>query len=258
MRTRVALCFEMPTHMLTLKGCLLWGLCLPVVPCILKHTFLWHSNQIVLSSVKVTLLKSLLLSTHCSANTRQATRFATQTIWQYWGSHFLHPHFFLAHLIIAVDNWTPSLLYRSFWSPEIVNWNCKLKSIRINCLWPWWSFQLTFYQPRSIDRLPTFFRRWKSSVPTWRLVYGPKLVCLLGIHPCCTFLQLIAAYKLLCYHRRNLFVCVSSIARPSGRNWVGLYEEGVRYRGHCCFQYMYNTCNIFPQLTVASWLQFWR
>ena len=35
--------------------------------------------------------------------------------------------------------------------------------------------------------------------------------------------------KLLCCRRRNLFVCVSRIARPSGRNWVGLYEGGVRY-----------------------------
>ena len=63
-----------------------------------------------------------------------------------------------------------------------------------------------------------------------------------------------AAYKLLCFHRRNLFVCVSRIARPSGRNWAGLYEGGVRYGGHCCFQCMYLTCNIFPQLTVANWL----
>ena len=36
---------------------------------------------------------------------------------------------------------------------------------------------------------------------------------------------LFATYKLLCYHRRDLFVCVSHIARPSGRNWVGLYER---------------------------------
>ena len=36
--------------------------------------------------------------------------------------------------------------------------------------------------------------------------------------------QFFAAYKLLCYHRWNLFVWVSHIARPSGRNWVGLYE----------------------------------
>ena len=39
--------------------------------------------------------------------------------------------------------------------------------------------------------------------------------------------------------RRNLFVCVSRIARPSGRNWVDLYDWGVRYGGHCCFQYMW-------------------
>ena len=39
-----------------------------------------------------------------------------------------------------------------------------------------------------------------------------------------------AAYKLLCYHRRNLFVCVSRIARPSGKNWVGLYEGGRSIR----------------------------
>ena len=45
--------------------------------------------------------------------------------------------------------------------------------------------------------------------------------------------SLFAAYKLLCYHRRNLSVCVSRIARPSGRNWVGLYEGGVRYGGQC-------------------------
>ena len=37
----------------------------------------------------------------------------------------------------------------------------------------------------------------------------------------CSFLQLT---KLLCYRPRDLFVCVSRIARPSGRNWVGLYE----------------------------------
>ena len=49
---------------------------------------------------------------------------------------------------------------------------------------------------------------------------------------------LVAAYKLLCYHRRNLFVCVSRIARPSGRDWVGLYEGDVRYGGHGCFKYM--------------------
>ena len=28
----------------------------------------------------------------------------------------------------------------------------------------------------------------------------------------------------LCCHRRNLFVCVSRITRPSGKNLVGLYE----------------------------------
>ena len=39
-------------------------------------------------------------------------------------------------------------------------------------------------------------------------------------------------------HFCRLFVCVSRIARPSERNWVGLYEGGVRYGGHCCFQYM--------------------
>ena len=71
-------------------------------------------------------------------------------------------------------------------------------------------------------------------------------------------IKLVAAYKLLFYHRRSLFVCVSRIGRPSGRNWVGLYEGDIRYGGHCCFQYMYRTCNIFPQLTVASWLQFSR
>ena len=64
-----------------------------------------------------------------------------------------------------------------------------------------------------------------------------------------------AAYKLLCYHRRNLFVCVSRIARPSGRNWVGLYERDVQYGGHFA---VFCTCNIFPQLTGASWLQFSR
>ena len=50
--------------------------------------------------------------------------------------------------------------------------------------------------------------------------------------------RIFAAYELLCYHRRNFFVCVSRIARPSGRNLVGLYEGGIRYGGHCCFQYM--------------------
>ena len=35
-----------------------------------------------------------------------------------------------------------------------------------------------------------------------------------------------AACKLLCYHGRNLFVCVSRIAKPSRGNWVGVYEGG--------------------------------
>ena len=56
---------------------------------------------------------------------------------------------------------------------------------------------------------------------------------------CGSVLTVFAAYKLLCYHRRNLFVCVSRITRPSGRNWVGLYEGGIRYGGHCCFQYVH-------------------
>ena len=59
---------------------------------------------------------------------------------------------------------------------------------------------------------------------------------------------LFCAYKLLCYHRRNLFVCLWHIARPSGRNWVGLYEGGVRYGGYCCFQYMYWNVIFFHSL----------
>ena len=58
-----------------------------------------------------------------------------------------------------------------------------------------------------------------------------------------TFSLIFVAYclkrrKLLCYHRKNLFACVSRIARSSGRNWVGLYERGIRYGSHCCFEYM--------------------
>ena len=68
------------------------------------------------------------------------------------------------------------------------------------------------------------------------------------VRPLCTEHFAAYRYKLLYYHRRNLFVCVSDIARPSGRNRVGLYEGSVRYRGHCSFQYMYRTCNIFLSL----------
>ena len=39
-------------------------------------------------------------------------------------------------------------------------------------------------------------------------------------------------------HRRGLFVCVSGIARSSGRNSVGLHDVSFRYSGHCCFEYM--------------------
>ena len=42
----------------------------------------------------------------------------------------------------------------------------------------------------------------------------------------------------LCYDRRGLFVCVSGIARSSGRNSVGLHDVSFRYSGHCCFEYM--------------------
>ena len=44
--------------------------------------------------------------------------------------------------------------------------------------------------------------------------------------------------KTLCYHRRGLFVCVSGIARSSGRNLIGLHDVSFRYSGHCCFEYM--------------------
>ena len=67
-----------------------------------------------------------------------------------------------------------------------------------------------------------------------------------------TLNTIFAAYKLLCYHRRNLFVCVSCIARPSGRNQVGLYEGDVRYGSHCCFQYKYLTCDIFPRRELVA------
>ena len=112
MRTGVALRFEMPAQIFTLKGCLPRGLSLPGVPSFLKHTFPCRSNQIVLSSVKMTLSKSSLSSKHCCANARRATRFASRTIWQYRGPDFLHPSFFLARLIVAMDKWTPSSLYR--------------------------------------------------------------------------------------------------------------------------------------------------
>ena len=36
----------------------------------------------------------------------------------------------------------------------------------------------------------------------------------------------------------GLFVCVSGIARSSGRNSVGLHDVSFRYSGHCCFEYM--------------------
>ena len=34
--------------------------------------------------------------------------------------------------------------------------------------------------------------------------------------------------------KRNLFVYTSRIARPSGRNWVGLHDGSVRYGGVGC------------------------
>ena len=68
---------------------------------------------------------------------------------------------------------------------------------------------------------------------------------------CGSVLTVFAAYKLLCYHRRNLFVCVSRITRPSGRNWVGLYEGGIRYGGHCCFQYMWYFSTAYRHELVA-------
>ena len=45
-------------------------------------------------------------------------------------------------------------------------------------------------------------------------------------------------WRPLCYHRRGLFVCVSGIARSSGRNSVGLHDVSFWYSGHCCFEYM--------------------
>ena len=45
-------------------------------------------------------------------------------------------------------------------------------------------------------------------------------------------------WRPLCYHQRGLFVSVSSIARSSGRNSVGLHDVSFRYGGHCCSEYM--------------------
>ena len=53
--------------------------------------------------------------------------------------------------------------------------------------------------------------------------------------------ELFAAYKLLCYRRRDLFVCVSHIARPSGRNWVGLYEGAFDTAAIAVF----STCTVY-------------
>ena len=64
--------------------------------------------------------------------------------------------------------------------------------------------------------------------------------------------RIFAANKLLCYHRRNLFVFVSRTARPSGRNLVGLYEGGIRYGGHCCFQYMWYFFHSLPSRVGCS------
>ena len=69
-------------------------------------------------------------------------------------------------------------------------------------------------------------------LPIFAMPFPLFLLCLFVI---CTFVSVFVAYcqkrrKLLCYHRRNLFVYVSRIARPSGRNWVGLYEEGRSIR----------------------------
>ena len=60
-------------------------------------------------------------------------------------------------------------------------------------------------------------------------VHGTYIISLIFVAYC------LKGRKLLCYHRRNLFVCVSRIARPSGRNWVRLYEGGVRYGGPLLF-----------------------
>ena len=55
----------------------------------------------------------------------------------------------------------------------------------------------------------------------------------------------------LCYHRRGLFVCVSGIARSSGRNSVGLHDVSFRYSGHGCFEYMKCFCTAYRRELVA-------
>ena len=59
--------------------------------------------------------------------------------------------------------------------------------------------------------------QWVVCPPAWRFLYHVIVNCKGPIY----------------------FIWVSRIARPSGRNWVALYEEGVRYGGHCCFQLYY-------------------
>ena len=67
-----------------------------------------------------------------------------------------------------------------------------------------------------------------------------------------------AAYKVAMLPSAG-FICLRVAYREAFWEELSrLIWRGVWYGGHCCFQYMYRMCNIFPELTVASWFQFSR
>lgn len=121
-RTKVTLYFEIPAQIFILNRCFLWGLSFPGVPSFLKEVLPWCSNQMALSSVKITFSKSLLWPKHSCVKAQQITWFAFRTIWQRC-PYFPHLSSLLALFKVEVEKWlcTCSWLCMSICVPVIKN-----------------------------------------------------------------------------------------------------------------------------------------
>ena len=117
MRIFVAPRFEIPAQTCTLYGCFTFGFSLAGTPFFRKQSLLCRSNQMLDSSVKITLSNISPVSSNLSQNARRATRFGSRIAWQYFGPCFRQPSFHRNFLIAATDTFTPHSRNRSFWRP---------------------------------------------------------------------------------------------------------------------------------------------
>ena len=105
---------DIPAQTWTLNGCFTVGFNLARQFFFLKHKQAWRSNQILDSSVKMTLLNVSFCAKQSAAKIKRSIWFADRTIWQYLGPDFIHPSFLLISFTDDTDvtSWNFSFNFR--------------------------------------------------------------------------------------------------------------------------------------------------